>query len=65
LSKLLINFLEAFGDLFVAAAKAAFQSSPGTRANLHKVEEYTTSQVHRPTPVPTMHPPPIIGGEQT
>jgi hypothetical protein len=38
LSKLLIIFLDAFGDLFVAAAEAAFQSSPGTKANLHKVE---------------------------
>jgi hypothetical protein len=68
LSKLLIIFLEAFGDLFVAATEATFRSSPGTRANLHKVEsteeglllgelaEYTASQAHRPTPVPTMHP---------
>jgi hypothetical protein len=58
LSKLLIIFLEAFGDLFVAAAEAAFQSSPGTKANLHKVEaveeglllgelaEYTASSTH-------------------
>jgi hypothetical protein len=68
LSKLLIIFLEVFGDLFVAAAEAAFQSSPGTKANLHKVEaaeeglllgelaDYTASQAHRLTPVPTMHP---------
>jgi hypothetical protein len=68
LSKLLIIFLEAFGDLFVTAAEAAFQSLPGTRANLHKAEaaeealllgelaEYTAFQAHRPTPVPTMHP---------
>ena len=63
----------AFRDPFVTAAEAASQSSSGTRANLHKVEaadeglllgesaEYTASQAHRPTPVPTMHhstPPP-------
>ena len=61
-------FFEAFRDPFVTAAEAASQSSSGTRANLHKVEaaeeglllgesaEYTASQAHRPTPVPTMHP---------
>jgi hypothetical protein len=68
LSKLLIIFLEIFRDPFVTAAEAASQSSPGTRANLHKVEaaeeglllgelaKYTASQVHRSTPVPTTHP---------
>ena len=61
-------FLEAFRDPFVTTAEAASQSSSGTRANLHKVEaadedlllgesaEYTASQAHRPTPVPTTHP---------
>jgi hypothetical protein len=61
-------FLEAFSDPFIAAVEAAYQSSPGTRAKLHKVEaaeegfllgesaEYTASQMHRPTPVPTTHP---------
>jgi hypothetical protein len=60
-------FLEAFRDPFVTAAEAASQSSSGTRANLHKAEaaeeglllgestEYTASQAHRPTPVPTTH----------
>jgi hypothetical protein len=60
--------LEAFRDPFVTAAEAPSQSSPGTRANHHKVEaaeeglligesaEYTTSQAHRQTPVPTTHP---------
>ena len=66
-------FLEGFRDPFVTAAEATSQSSSGTRANLHKVEtadkdlllgesvEYTASQAHRPTPVPTTHssiPPP-------
>jgi hypothetical protein len=67
LSKLLIIFLEIFRDSFVTAVEAAYQSPPGTRANLHKVEaageglllgesaEYTASQAHRPTPVPTTH----------
>ena len=61
-------FLEAFRDPFVTAAEAASQSSSGTRANLHKVEAAeedlllgesanTASQAHRPTPVPTTHPP--------
>jgi hypothetical protein len=36
--KLLFIFLEAFRDPFVTAAESASQSSPGTRANLHKVE---------------------------
>ena len=60
--------LEAFRDPFVTAAEAASQSSSDTRAKLHKVEaveeglllgesaEYTASQAHWPTPVPTMHP---------
>ena len=58
----------AFRDPFVTAAEAASQSSSGTRANLHKVEaaeeglflgelaEYTASQAHWSTPVPTTHP---------
>jgi hypothetical protein len=37
-SKLLFTFLEAFSDPFVTAVEAASQSSPGTRAKLHKVE---------------------------
>jgi hypothetical protein len=61
-------FLEVFSDPFVAVVKIASQSSPGTRAKLHKVEEaeeglllgetaeYAASQAHRPTPVPTTHP---------
>jgi hypothetical protein len=61
-------FLEAFSDPFVAAVEAASQSSPGTRAKLHKVEvaeeglligestEYAASQADQPTPVPTTHP---------
>ena len=61
-------FLEAFRDPFVIAGEAASQSSPGTRANLLMVEateeglllgesaEYTASQAHRPTLVPTTHP---------
>jgi hypothetical protein len=64
----LIIFLKAFKDPFVTAAEPASRSSTGTRANLHKVEaseeglllresaEYTTSQAHRPTLVPMMHP---------
>jgi hypothetical protein len=64
----LFIFFEAFSDPFVAAVKAASQSSSGTKAKLHKVEaaeeglllgksaEYAASQVHRPTPVPTTHP---------
>jgi hypothetical protein len=68
LSKLLIICIEIFRDPFVTAIEAASQSSLGTRANLHKVEaveeglllgessEYTASQAHRPTPVPTTHP---------
>jgi hypothetical protein len=55
-------------DMFVTAAEATSQSPPGTRANLHNVEaaeeglllgesvEYTTSQVHRPTPISMTHP---------
>jgi len=66
--KLLFIFLETFRDPFVTATEAASQSSSGTRANLHKAEaaeeglllgesaEYTASQAHRPTPVPTTHP---------
>jgi hypothetical protein len=58
----LFIFLKAFKDPFITAVEAASQSSPGTKANLHKVEvskeglllgesvEYTTSQAHRPTP---------------
>jgi hypothetical protein len=61
-------FLEAFSDPFVAVVEAASRSSSGTKAKLHKVDaveeglllgksaEYTASQAHRPTPVPTMHP---------
>jgi hypothetical protein len=61
-------FLKAFSDPFVAAVKATSQSSPGTRAKLHKVEaaveglllgesaEYNASQAHRSTPIPTTHP---------
>ena len=61
-------FLEAFRDPFVTAAETASQSSSSIRANLHKVEateeglllgestEYTASQAHQPTPVPTTHP---------
>jgi hypothetical protein len=61
-------FLEVFSDPLVAAVEAASQSSPGTRAKLHKVEavkeglllsestEYAASQAHRPTPIPTTHP---------
>jgi hypothetical protein len=64
----LFIFLEVFRDLFATAAETASQSSPSTRADLHKVEvteegllrgesaEYTASQAHRPTPVPTTHP---------
>jgi hypothetical protein len=37
-TKLLIIFLEIFRDPFVTAVEAASQSSPGTRAKLHKVE---------------------------
>jgi hypothetical protein len=67
-SKTPFIFLEAFRGSFVAAVEATYQSSSGTRANLHKVEaseeglllresaEYTTSQAHRPTLVPMMHP---------
>jgi hypothetical protein len=69
----LFIFLEAFIDSVVTAAEPASRSSPGTRANLHKVEaaeeglllgesaEYTVSQTHRPTPISTTHhsiPPP-------
>jgi hypothetical protein len=62
------TFLEAFRDPFVTAAEHASRSSPGTRANLHKVEaaeeglllgesaEYTASQAHGPTPISTTHP---------
>jgi hypothetical protein len=58
----LFIFLEAFSDSFVAAVETASQSSPGTRAKLHKVEaaqeglllgesvEYAASQAYRPTP---------------
>jgi hypothetical protein len=61
-------FLEAFSDPFVPAVEAASQSSLGTKVKLHKVEaaeqglllgesaEYTASQAHRPTLVPTTHP---------
>jgi hypothetical protein len=31
-------FLEAFSDPLIAVVEAASQSSPGTRAKLHKVE---------------------------
>jgi hypothetical protein len=31
-------FLEVFNDPFVATVESTFQSSPGTRAKLHKVE---------------------------
>jgi hypothetical protein len=66
--KLMFIFLEASIDSFVTAAESASQSSPRTRANLHQVEaaeeglllgesaEYTASQAHRPTQVPTTHP---------
>jgi hypothetical protein len=66
--------LKAFSDPFVAAIEAVSQSSSSTRAKLHKVEaaeeglllsesaEYTASQAHRPTPVPTTHPSfPLLG----
>jgi hypothetical protein len=33
------NYKEAFRDPFVTTAEAAPQSSPGTRANLHEVED--------------------------
>jgi hypothetical protein len=36
--KLMFIFLEVFRDSFVTAVESASQSSPGTRANLHKVE---------------------------
>jgi hypothetical protein len=61
-------FLEAFSDPFVTAVEATSQSSPGTRAKLHKVEaveeglllgeiaEYAAPQAHCPTPIPTTHP---------
>jgi hypothetical protein len=61
-------FLKVFSDPFAAAVEAASQSSPDTRAKLHKVKaaeeglllgesaEYAVSQPHRPTPVPMMHP---------
>jgi hypothetical protein len=61
----LFIFLEAFKEPFVTAVEAASQSSSGTRANRHKVEaaeeglllgksvEYTASQTHRPTLIPT------------
>jgi hypothetical protein len=64
----LFIFLEAFKEPFVTAVEAASQSSSGTRANRHKVEaaeeglllgksvEYTASQTHRPTLIPTTHP---------
>jgi hypothetical protein len=60
-------FLEAFSDPFVTAVEAASQSSPGTKTKLYKVEatdeglllgesaEYTASQAHQTTPVPTTH----------
>jgi hypothetical protein len=66
--KTLVIFLEAFSDPFITAVEATSQSSPGTRAKVHKVEaaeegllpgestEYAISQAHRPTPVPTTHP---------
>jgi hypothetical protein len=71
----LFIFLETFRDPFVTAAEAASQSTSGIKANLHKVEvaeegllpdettQYTTSQVHQPTQIPTTHPsipPPAI-----
>jgi hypothetical protein len=37
-SKLPFIFLEDFSDPFVTVVEAASQSSPGTRAKLHKVE---------------------------
>jgi hypothetical protein len=61
-------FFEAFSDPFVPAVEAASQSSLGTKVKLRKVEtaeeglllgesaEYTASQAHRPTIVPTTHP---------
>jgi hypothetical protein len=64
----LFIFLAAFNDPFVATVETASQSSPGTRAKLHKVEaaedglllgesaEYAASQAHRLTPVPMTHP---------
>jgi hypothetical protein len=74
-----INAVEAYRDLFITTAKAAPQSLPGTRVNLHKVEavveglllgesvEYTASQAHRPTPISMTHPsiPPRATREQS
>jgi hypothetical protein len=64
----LFIFVEAFSDPYVPAVEAASQSSLGTKVKLHKVEaaeegillgesaEYTVSQAHQPTLVPTTHP---------
>jgi hypothetical protein len=66
--KLMFIFLEAFNNPFVPAVEAASQSSLGTKVKLYKVEaadeglllgesaEYTASQGHQPTLVPTTHP---------